>query len=153
LHEDQLWYDDRTKRAAQSISRYGLTPDETMAFTRLAVRKLHETTVAEFRAKGITHVTLYRGQNRFRGVSQHDIDAKGTVNALVNMQPLNSFSTSVDVARGFGSNVVEITVPIENIFSTNLTGMGTGSEKEVVVIAENGTKSKIYSRYAAQSLK
>jgi len=99
------------------------------------LRAQYDATQEFFKAQGITAVTLFRG---FKS-SSTALKANSGDQVKVQMRPLSSFSYSRQQANKFGGggpNKVLIVgvIPIENILSTSLTGVGCQSEAEVVVI-------------------
>lgn len=164
LDENQLWYPDYAKNEAlnASASWHGMSGPELIALSRVTLREMHNQTVRELKAAGITHVTVYRGQYRWRGLSSNDFDALRAskklksdlyVNIAADMQPLNSFSTNISQAAFFGDKILQVTVPVENILSIPRTGAGVSSEHEVVLINTNGTKGKLWFHEGVGELK
>lgn len=107
---------------------------ETVA--RGFVRAEYAATQEFFKKEGITHVSLYRGVGATKGLESSKIGPTGSV-ADVMMAPASSWSTSREIARGFGGSagyVMEVRVPVERVLSTSVTGRGCLSEAEVLVL-------------------
>ncbi len=115
------------------------------------VRAMYETTQAEFRKLGITHVSMYRGFGFPESVEYMPEGFKdyliGDTFAYANQSlPLQSWSTDKNTARNFANNnkawgyVTSAQVPVEYVFSTGITGLGIMAEEaEFVLMAAPGT--------------
>ena len=102
------------------------------------LRAQYEETQEYFKKNGITHVTAFRGmQVKFNEKQKKHLDK--VVVDKISSQPLSSWSTNLEEAMDFafgGKNclIVGRSVPVEQILSVPATGLGDGSEKELVVI-------------------
>lgn len=113
------------------------------------VRAMYETTQAEFRKLGITHVSMYRGFGFPEPVEYMPEGFKdyliGDTFAYANQSlPLQSWSTNKHTARKFAFKdwgyVTSAQVPVEYVFSTGITGLGImAQEAEFVLMAAPGT--------------
>ena len=99
----------------------------------------YEETQAVWKAEGIKSVTLYRGindtKNQFK--SQPEMQANGIMRTPVKMRPLTSWAYTEKGAQMFsGDNgvVFKAVVPIENVWSTALTGAGCHNEDEFIIL-------------------
>jgi hypothetical protein len=115
---------DMTDKAKEIVAEHG---DVYREFIKAQYQKTQEF----FASKGITEVKLYRGS---RPTDSDDGSSK--------LRPLSSWSTNPNTADSFGrgeedSELLEETVPVSRIFSTQPTGLGVWNEKEVVVIGDS----------------
>lgn len=96
------------------------------------VRAQYEITQDYFKSQGIEKVTLFRGFT----TSKSEFKVKAGSPVKVQMRPLSSFSYNHSNASSFsdGSVIIAGDIPVENILSTALTGVGCQHESEVVVI-------------------
>jgi len=115
------------------------------------VRAQYDVTQEFFKSQSITEVQLFRGFRTSAGGLKGSVGTK----VQVQMRPLSSFSLNRGTASNFagqGSNSVMVAgvIPIENILSTSLTGVGCQSEREVVVIGGKNTYNldKYYGSYS-----
>lgn len=107
------------------------------------LRAQYEATQAELKAKGISHITVYRGA----GMDKLPLGPMGVVNDMeVTLQPISSFSSDLQVAEMFANSgaasggpriIMKVTVPISRVFSTTLTGYGCSSESEFVILGKS----------------
>lgn len=124
-----------------------------LAFTdksaRAVLRAQYELTQQKFKDAGITEVILFRGvasttgpkgklsKRMFEGGDQE-----------IQLQPLSSFSLNPDVAFDFSDNgfgvVFSVKIPVKQIFSTPITGIGCLHESEMVVLGGK-YQAKLYS--------
>lgn len=122
---------------------------------------MHARTQRWFEGRGISEVTLYRGQHEYAIVpgdgplSADEAEAVGgdtnprgdllmrarnvaaSGGDTVRLRPMSSWSLSQDVANGFSGHsgtVMEATVPVERILAHPRTGFGCLSEDECVVL-------------------
>lgn len=110
------------------------------------VRAEYKVTQEWFKEQGITELRLHRGMT-FKQSKTVDPPSNGdVVNVLMN--PLSSWSHSLDETRTFGSPskgqygmIFSAIVPVELIQSIPLTGRGCLVEDEVVVIGAGGEAS------------
>lgn len=106
-------------------------------FYRLFARTMYDHTQAEFAAAGITHVSLYRGM---RGMGSPEWGNKGVHRPP--LQPANSWSSSVSIARRFGNGqggvMLVAEIPVERVLGSARTGFGCLNEKEFVVLDTAG---------------
>jgi hypothetical protein len=116
-------------------------------FLELMLREMYAETQAQFAARGITHVSLYRGTGALAGRSKKLGTVSITGNPTVELKlvdsafrPLNSWSSSLDVSRGFarGRNLLAADIPVENIIGTARTGFGCLTEYEYIVLGAPG---------------
>jgi hypothetical protein len=107
---------------------------EVKQIDRAYLRSEYEATQKFFAERGITHVSLFRGQE-----GPPPPDGRQTVT----MQPESSWTTNVTEAHGFatrgeysdqGGYILTARVPVERILSTPLTGRGCLSEEEVILL-------------------
>ncbi len=97
----------------------------------LAARVIYKATQAHLKARGITEVSAYRGTNKPPGAAANQVLGGGNVN--LSLRALNSFSSSVSVARGFArygnmtagvplkkgtAILIESKVPAKQVFMT-----------------------------------
>ena len=115
---------------------------------------MYEQTQADFKAKGITEVTLYRGVTLDNRLVNNF--AQGETIRLEN-NPLESWSINPRVAREFAyptssedrrdesrfGIVLKSTIPVEKILSNARTGFGCLDEKEFVIIGGKDDTSLI----------
>ena len=117
----------------------------------LIARAMYNETQRIYKEVGVTHVLLYRGVER--------PDGKTALGDLITGTPsggyrefeyfgstISSFSRNPGTALGFSRYVIASRVPVENIFSTSSTGLGTSAEAEHVVINRRGGDSAIIIR-------
>ena len=112
------------------------------------LRAQYENTQRMFAEHGITRVPLYRGFQFNNSTAQAGSTPpprppwaiRGTVQDLT-LRPLSSFSSTPGIARRFAgvqynknSVVIAGIVPVSQILSTSVTGLGCLNEKEVVVL-------------------
>jgi len=134
---------------------------KAIEFVEAVVKAQYEATQQKFKEAGVTHVTVSRGmtitkQNRpsFKealkinwGRSQN---LGRTVGLLSNIdeRPLSSWTAdtwkAIEFAKDYGSSelgaepvVMTAVVPVELIFSTPQTGLGSPAESEVVLLSGN----------------
>jgi hypothetical protein len=98
------------------------------------IKAQYQRTQEFFKSKGITEVKLYRGYR----ATDLDVNSKETAK----LRPLSSWSTDKSTGEAFGqglddSILLEETVPVSRIFSTQPVGLGVWNEKEVVVIGDS----------------
>jgi hypothetical protein len=110
----------------------GYTP-EVAAWYRLVARAMYENTQEQFRAAGITHISLYRGMNFYGTPPAWALQAERDGRAYLELQPMNSWSNAKAIANRFGSWIFQIRVPVERVHSTARTGLGCLDEQEFVV--------------------
>ena len=104
---------------------------------------MYEQTQADFKAKGITEVTLYRGIQLTPEALK-----KFKLGEAINLEnnALESWSAKPNVARRFGypnGIVLKSTIPVEKILSNARTGFGCLDEKEFVIIGGKGDTAVI----------
>jgi len=139
---------DKNVREATFAKLRGYTQTEIKEF----VEASYENTQIYFKSKGITHVNIYRG------VTVADDDqlaemfpvAKGSTTSDIQGMSmelegnvLQSWSSSIKVANDFASwgnarIVMEMTVPVERIYNTAMTGAGCLDGWELVLIGNPG---------------
>lgn len=138
LMKSALWWGAHAPQVLAEAQRL-LAANET--FLRTALRAMYDWTQEEFAARGITEVSLVRGQS-FSGTGVA-IGARGekTV-AEVLLQPMSSFSTEAGKAGQFASGmspgVIRTTIPVERIIGSCRTGFGCLNEHEFVVLSSDG---------------
>ena len=87
---------------------------------------------------GKTMFKLYRGTNN-----------EGVINVVINgikmiarSNSLSSWTTKFNIAKTFGTHVLEIEVPVERIWSSFLTHSYSASEHEIIVLGLDGIEVK-----------
>lgn len=119
---------------------------------RKALHAVHQatyrTTQEEFERQGVTEVTLYRGLQRGKSASANldKVIAQGN--------PLSSWSTSESEAATFGDdgrNVYKMRIPVSQVYSAaRHTGLGSLSEREMVVLGFPTTASRVVPEYRGE---
>ena len=109
---------------------------------RAYVRAEYERTQEWFKARGITHVSLFRGM----GNSHADVEL-GFTNVL--MQPASSWATSLEIAALFAEmreNPILLTtrVPVEQVLSTAVTGRGCLTETEIILLGRGDQRVRVF---------
>lgn len=115
---------------------------------RAFLRTMYDDTQAYFQKNHRKKVTLYRGFSySFSGLETsraHELRAgvAPIIKANAVLQPMSSFSTSQRIAREFngdnGANLMmKMSVPVEDVIGTALTGFGCLNEKEMVVLGRH----------------
>jgi hypothetical protein len=125
---------DIKERTDQILEKYG-------DILRAYVDATYKETQFRLKEAGVKALTVYRGmvEDPEGGI---DASMKRVIeNREVHLQPASSFATEYSEAAGFASgssatlsHVMAITVPVERIFSTAVTGLGCLEESEVVVL-------------------
>lgn len=131
--------------ARETIERARREYGDWMDEIRLVLRKQYEYTQDVLKQEGLDEVLVYRGigwheweevPEDLRNRLTWDPTKPGVVD--LRMQPLASFTTSSDRGTQFGQKLHGMTiaarVPRERVVSISTTGMGTGYEREVVVM-------------------
>jgi len=153
LEETQGW--DSTNYLALSGGPAKTLADDVTKMTeekgplfQAFLRAQYENTQRMFAEHGITRVPLYRGFQFNNSTAQAGSTPpprppwaiRGTVQDLT-LRPLSSFSSTPGIARRFAgvqynknSVVIAGIVPVSQILSTSVTGLGCLNEKEVVVL-------------------
>jgi len=105
---------------------------------RAFARAEYENTQAWLKENGFTEVTVFRGM-----YDAEHINAQGMgqgVPDVVNMQPASSWTVDLDTAIDFaqmggrGRRVLVTKVPASRVLSTAVTGRGTFTEREVLLL-------------------
>lgn len=108
----------------------------------------YEATQEAFKAQGIKEITLYRGVHLeikpFQQGALYETPEQASNGFDIKFvsRPLSSWTTSVGVSQLFGGEekrgekgyVFKQAIPVKNIFSTPLTGIGCLNEREMVVL-------------------
>lgn len=136
------------------------------AFYRAFLRAQYDITQEDLRARGLTHVRLFRGM-RFSSAQEKPDWAKTMFNGLSytqervldpspspQLRPMSSFSSAKSTANDFMKNygsggdkmLIEAMVPIEHILSTPQSGFGCLDESEFVVLAPEQGDVKVTVR-------
>jgi SPP1 gp7 family putative phage head morphogenesis protein len=109
-----------------------------MTADRMYARAEYEHTQAWLKDRGITHVTVFRGEEISGEIETGDI--------TVRMQPASSWTTDLSTALGFADpfrempggtangRILAVRVPASRILSTCITGRGCVTESEVVLL-------------------
>ena len=98
---------------------------------------MYKRTQSMFKDAGIKDVVVYRG------VTGVKLPGMGKA-TKVKGNALESWSLSLNVARGFGSRVIGMRVPVRRVLSTPTTGFGCMSEQELVLIGNRkGDKVRV----------
>jgi hypothetical protein len=120
----------------------------------VALGHIYERTQRELKAAGIETVELYRGLTVPR--AEFTVPLEQAHVGSVRMQPLSSFSSSVDTAAAFGPEtlygttptrtgqvavMVAVRVPRSQVFSTAQTGPGCLREGEFIVFGDRPTQA------------
>lgn len=100
-------------------------------FYRRFARRMYEFTQDDFAAAGITEIHVYRGMN-----VTADWAKAGERRPL--LQPVNSWSTNISTARGFGTTIFSATVPVNRVLGSARTGFGCYNEYEYVIFDTEG---------------
>lgn len=113
---------------------------------RAVAQAMYENTQAEFRAAGITEISVVRGMS-----FGHPPPTWATVAGASRpeLMPINSWSTDVGIAKRFASGaagngsgshkiLLEATIPVELVIGSARTGFGCLSEWEFVVMDHDG---------------
>lgn len=116
---------------------------------RPALKTIYELTQAEFEKAGIgpnDYVTVYRGIRLDPKRVDGPIKPGETLLRLKDASPLESWTTDIFTAKGFGglyddkipggyrAAVLEAKIPRKHIVSTGLTGFGRNNEREFVCL-------------------
>lgn len=111
-------------------------------------RVMYDHTQEEFKAAGITHVSVYRGMKFFPSSSYGTPKptpewAKTAGDRPVHLQPINSWSTNRSTSKGFASGgehkvMLKASFPVELVLGTARTGLGTLYEAEFVILDAEG---------------
>jgi len=133
------------------------TQDE--ARNRAFVRAEYEATQAWFKARGITHVSVFRGMGAEPGTDIGYENAEGDFGVgqfglgyeTVTMQPASSWSTDLDVAIEFGADssspvVLTARVPVETVLATCVTGRGCYVESELILLGKP-TRARVFDTH------
>lgn len=134
---------------------------KAIEFVEAVVKAQYEATQQKFKEAGVTHVTVSRGvtvtnQNRpsFKEALWIDSDRSQSLGQTVGLlsdideRPLSSWTAdtwkAIEFARDYGSSelgaepvVMTAVVPVELVFSTPQTGLGSPAESEVVLLSGN----------------
>jgi len=97
---------------------------------------MYDETQDQLKAAGVDSVTLHRGMyldDIGGGAVVHQSDVTGIKLAELQLQPINSFSTSLDEAGKFGDLIFTAEVPAERIIAFTRSGLGCLNEWEFVV--------------------
>ncbi|HVJ72042.1 MAG TPA: hypothetical protein VM531_11155 [Sphingomicrobium sp.] len=116
---------------------YYQTNQQEYDIDRAYNRTEYEHTQAWFKERGISEVTVYRGQS-----FASDPGLKVGSTQKVTMQPASSWTTDQSVAQSFADNhymrgpsfVLAARVPVGKILSTAVTGRGCLKEAEVLML-------------------
>jgi hypothetical protein len=152
------WQKDRL---AKTLGYKTNTSDPSKEYTDQELDQFVRATYAQtqkwFKDRGITHLHLYRGVDGSGATNIPATEVKNIADAkkqtpIVN-NAISSWSTSLKVADQFaysyGSKhdglVVRMTVPVEDVFSTAVTGNGCLYEWEAVLIGKKNNRGIIYS--------
>jgi hypothetical protein len=108
-------------------------------------RVMYQNTQNELKAKGITHLTVWRGSKHHApdvggGMGYHTGGSSpappwawsGGIKDDVHLMPLSSFVYSS--GHEWQGTKISATVPVESIFSFNKTGFGTHGEVEIILM-------------------
>jgi hypothetical protein len=119
------------------------------ARNRAFVRAEYERTQEWFKARGITHVSVFRGMGSGPGtdIGYENVEGDFGVGQFglgyetVTMQPASSWSTDLDVAIEFGADssapvVLTTRVPVETVLATCVTGRGCYVESELILLGK-----------------
>ena len=90
------------------------------------IRAEYANTQAWFKAQGMTHISVVRGQGGLRELKDGNVE--------VRMQPASSWSTDFEMATSFGKTTLATRVPVSRVLSTAVTGRGCLSEREVILL-------------------
>lgn len=138
----QMFPETLDNSAAIDLEVYDLNTKEVDPFVMAAAGKIYDLTQQFFRDRGITEVTIYRGA----GNIDEDIlaeleDSPQPTSATTEIVafPISSWTTNQRVAWDFAqsstnSAVIRRTVPVSQIFSIPLYGIGTYGESELVAL-------------------
>lgn len=102
---------------------------------RIFVRVEYERTQEWFKARGITHVSVFRGM----GFDADVVEPLGAGHETVTMQPASSWTTDLETAIEFANNqdvpfVLTSRVPVSEVLSTCVTGRGCLAEEEFILL-------------------
>jgi len=100
---------------------------------RKALRAMYERTQEQFRKAGVTEMVLYRGFHP----EGEKVYKKGQA-VKVRGNALESWSSSYDQAKKFGTVVMAIRVPVARILSSPASGFGCMGEQEFVLLGPTG---------------
>ena len=109
---------------------------------RAFVRAEYERTQEFLKAKGLTHVSVFRGTGNSAGLEL------GITTAT--MQPASSWTTVMSTAMSFATDgkdesvLLTARVPIEDVLSTSVTGRGALPEEEIILLGKP-TRMRVYS--------
>lgn len=81
--------------------------------------------------KGVKQLILFRGMEKSSNFSGFGVNIK---KVTIKMNPLSSFSHSLEECLNFGPYIIAAVIPAARIFSCPLTGHGCYEEEEFVVI-------------------
>ena len=124
-----------------------ITDAERMIIPKV-VGKMYENTQKMFSDIGVAETVVYRGASTN---SEKLINAASGTKAVpveVESRPISSWSSHIGVATDFASNdygksyIASQRVDVKRILSTSLTGLGSASEREIIVFAPNYEKAK-----------
>jgi len=127
--------------------------DECMALTRKAVRFIYDDTQSELKKLGITHLNLARGV-KVTHQGRKDLRSLTAPGTTVRMQTnaLSSWTINPQVAtefaKGFGYRM-EAKIPVERVFSTARTGIGSLGEGEFVILGGSDDVASVTAVYEA----
>jgi hypothetical protein len=119
--------------------------DGNRDFYRTVARRMYENTQDKLEADGIEYLSLYRGM----GFGNPPPTWAQYGESRVELQPINSWSSSKSIARSFANGaagngggphkvIIEARVPRERIISSAVTGFGCYGEYEFVVLDSEG---------------
>lgn len=121
------------------------------------LRAQHETTQEYFAEKGISSVELYRGLHIYSKDSQ--VPSGVVAESQIKSGSLDSWSSDFSAAKIFAnksgvsdsSTILKTVVPVENVASFALSGMGDVSESEFILIGNGIRAEAAHSTTAEES--
>jgi hypothetical protein len=124
---------DDLAKADELGSKYGTVYSDVL-------NAQYDATQEQFKADGVKSMDLYRGvETKYNSIVGPGDDPSSMEIAS---RPMSSWSVNPAVATGFantnGGTIIQASVPVENIFSTPMTGSGTLTESEVIVLGHGG---------------
>lgn len=117
------------------FSAIGAFKPKLMEDYKKIARAMYDETQAEFKSRGITEIPAYRGIAFQKGKG----GSKDTTYKMNSVESWTTSKRSAEVFAGKGSErydsmLLSATIPASRILSTPMTGIGTTSESEYVVL-------------------
>lgn len=146
------WYGDSKNSPLQDAAAYAFNisgkylraPDNTMRFNAAVLKGVYKITQDAFAARGIKHVTVYRGLSFTLENTPTEIKALRGATGLINFKsnPLSSFAALEETAKDWVNSlssgdvrgVLTTTVPVSEILSIPMTGLGDDEMDELVLL-------------------